>query len=63
VRNKAGISPHDRVEIEAVADAIVIKRAKNLLDYKGFLGKGKTPKVERAKMIEFVANKVRRAGR
>lgn len=50
LRRKLGLRPNDRVVIEAVEDAIVIKRAADLFALRGFLGKALPEAEERQKM-------------
>ncbi len=45
VRKKLGIKPNDRVIIEAVDDAVLIRRAPDFFALKGFLG-GAVPEAE-----------------
>lgn len=59
VRKKLRIAPNDRVTIEAVDDTIVIRRAPDLFELKGFLGKGLTERDERARMQKAVAAHVK----
>ena len=58
MRRKLGIKPQDRVVIETHEDAILIKRAKDLFELKGFLGKAKPAGEERAAMMKAVAEHV-----
>jgi len=39
LRRKLGIRPGDRLQIEAVDDAILIRRAPDFFELEGFLGK------------------------
>jgi AbrB family looped-hinge helix DNA binding protein len=55
MRKQLGIRPHDRVAIDVVKNAIVIKRAANIFDLRGFLGKGLPPEQERKRMRNAVA--------
>lgn len=55
VRKKLHIGPNDRVTIEAVDDTIVIRRAPDLFELKGFLGKGFPERDEREQMRKAVA--------
>jgi AbrB family looped-hinge helix DNA binding protein len=55
VRRKLRIKPNDRVTIDAVDDAIVIKRAPDLFELKGFLGKAIPERQERERMRRAVA--------
>jgi len=59
VRRKLGIGPHDRVLIEANDDAIVIRRAPDLFELEGFLGKSLPREEEREKMMRGVAEHVK----
>ncbi len=38
LRKKLGIEPHDRVVIESVDDAIVIRPVRDFMELQGFLG-------------------------
>lgn len=57
-RRAVGIKAHDRVRVEVVDDAIVIRRVPSLLELEGFLGEGGTPEEERQAMMEYVARHV-----
>jgi AbrB family looped-hinge helix DNA binding protein len=59
VRRKLRIKPNDRVTIDAVDDAIVIKRAPDLFELKGFLGKAIPERQERERMRRAVAAHVK----
>ena len=59
VRKKLRIGPNDRVTIDAVDDAIVIRRAPDLFELKGFLGKGLPDRDERDRMQQAVAAHVK----
>lgn len=59
VRRKLRIKPNDRVTIEAVDDAIVIRRAPDLFELKGFLGKALPERQERERMRRAVAAHVK----
>lgn len=52
LRRKLGIRPHDRVVIESVDDAIVIRRMVDIFELEGFLGKSLTEEEERKRMME-----------
>ena len=58
MRRKLGIKPQDRVVIESQDDAILIKRAKDFFELKGFLGKAHPASEERAAMMKAVADHV-----
>lgn len=64
-RKKLGLKPGDRVAVEVTDDTIVIRRAKSIFDFEGFLGKGLPPEEERRLMMEGIAAHVnpRKAGR
>jgi AbrB family looped-hinge helix DNA binding protein len=55
VRRKLRIQPNDRVTIEVVGDAIVVKRAPDFFALKGFLGKALLAVEERDHMRRGVA--------
>lgn len=55
VRKKLGINPNDRVSVEVVDDAIIIKRAPDLFDLQGFLGKAVPEERERNAMRRAAA--------
>jgi AbrB family looped-hinge helix DNA binding protein len=59
VRKKLRIGPNDRVTIDAVDDTIVIRRAPDLFELKGFLGKGLPERDEREQMQKAVAAHVK----
>jgi len=55
MRKKLRIKPNDRVTIDAVDDTLVIKRAPDLFELKGFLGKAIPQRRERERMQRAVA--------
>jgi AbrB family looped-hinge helix DNA binding protein len=55
VRKQLRIKPNDRVTIEAVDDTIVIRRAPDLFELEGFLGKALPEEQEGARMRRAVA--------
>ncbi len=59
MREKLRIKPNDRVTVEAVDDAIVIKRAPNIFELKGFLGKAIPDRRESERMRRAVAAHVK----
>lgn len=59
MRRKLGIQAPDRLLIESVDDAIIIRRPPDLFGLKGFLGKALPAAEERAKMMEAVADHLR----
>jgi len=61
MRKKLGIRPNDRVIIESVEDAIIIKRAADFFELEGFLGKALPETEERGRMMRAAA--VRTKGR
>ncbi len=63
LRRKLGMRPNDRVVIEAVEDAIVIKRATDFFELEGFLGKALPEAEERRKMKRAAAAHTRGRGR
>jgi len=63
MRRKLGIKPRDRVLIEEADDAIVIRKAADLFEFKGFLGKALPADEERKRMQKAVANHVKGTGR
>ena len=50
IRKQFGIGPNDWVTIDTVDDAIVIRRASDLFELKGFLGKPLPEREEREQM-------------
>ena len=62
-RRKLKIEPNDRVTIDAVDDAIVIKRAPDLFQLKGFLGKAIPEAQERARVRRAVAGHLKNGPR
>jgi len=42
LRRRAGIKPHDRVVIEAHDDSIVVTRAPDFFELKGYLGRARS---------------------
>lgn len=59
VRKKLGIRPNDRLAIETRGDTILITRAPNLFELKGFLGKAIPEDQERRQMRRTVAAHVK----
>jgi len=57
-RRALGIKPHDRVQIELDGDNILVRRAPDFFELKGFLGKALPPDQERKRMAEAVAKHV-----
>ena len=58
IRKQLGIKPRDRVAIDVVEDAIVIKRAVNIFELRGFLGKALPADEERKRMQKAGARHV-----
>jgi len=58
MRKQLGMKPRDRVAIDVIEDAIVIKRAVNFFELRGFLGKSLSPGEERKRMEAAVAKHV-----
>jgi len=58
MRRQLGLRPNDPVTIETVGDAIVIKRAADFFELRGFLGKALAPEVEARRMREAVSRHV-----
>jgi len=54
-RKQLQIQPNDRVTVEVVGDAIVVRRARDFFALKGFLGKGLPAPEERKRMRRGVA--------
>jgi AbrB family looped-hinge helix DNA binding protein len=59
VRKKLRIQPNDRVTVEVVGDAIVVKRAPDFFALKGFLGKTLPAVEERERMRRGVGAHVK----
>ena len=59
LRRKLGIQPHDRLSIESVDDAIVIKRATDLFALEGFLGRALPRDEERRRTMRRVGSHAR----
>ena len=59
LRKRLGMKPHDRVLIDATADAIVIKRAVDFFELEGFLGKSLPEAEERKRMLHAVSLRTR----
>ena len=55
LRKQLRIGPQDRLSVEAVGDAIVIRRAPDLFALEGFLGKAVPRRLERRQMSRAVA--------
>ena len=58
MRRQLGLRPNDPVTIETVVDAIVIKRAADFFELKGFLGKALSPELEANRMHAAVSRHV-----
>ncbi|MCX5758082.1 MAG: AbrB/MazE/SpoVT family DNA-binding domain-containing protein [Candidatus Hydrogenedentes bacterium] len=58
LRKRLGMKPHDRVLIESLDDAIVIKRAVDFFELEGFLGKALPEAEERKRMMQAVSRRV-----
>jgi AbrB family looped-hinge helix DNA binding protein len=56
MRRQLKLKPRDAVTIEAVGDAIVIKRAVNFFELKGFLGAALPAETEKGRMQGAVKN-------
>lgn len=51
-RKKYGINPKDVVTITDTGDALVIRKAKSIFEFKGFAGKAKSQEEEREAAME-----------
>lgn len=58
LREKLGIKPNDRVVIEAADDAILVRKAADVFELEGFLGKALPGDEERKRMMGAVARRV-----
>lgn len=58
LRRKLGIKPHDRVVIETTEDAILIRKASDIFELEGFLGKALPREEERKRMAARVVRRV-----
>jgi AbrB family looped-hinge helix DNA binding protein len=63
MRKKLGMRPHDRIVIETVDDAIVIRRASDFLELAGFLGKALPREEEIRQVRKDIARHVRGAAK
>ena len=63
MRRKLGMKPHDRIVIEAVDEAIVIRRASDFLELAGFLGKAMPRDEEIEKVRKSISRHVRGAAK
>jgi len=61
MRRQLKLKPQDAVTIETVGDAIVIKRATNFFELKGFLGKALPADVENQRTLSAVSSHTREA--
>ena len=59
MRKKLNLKPNDRLILETVSDTIVIKRAPNLFELEGFLGKSVGERKEREGLAQAVSGHVR----
>lgn len=55
LRRQAGIRPHDRVVIEGSADGLVVKRAPDFFELRGYLGRAKAARTEKTMSVRAVA--------
>ncbi|MBM3305580.1 MAG: AbrB/MazE/SpoVT family DNA-binding domain-containing protein [Candidatus Aminicenantes bacterium] len=58
---EVGIKPRDRVLVEVRGDAIVIRSAPDLMDFKGALGRALPRGVETHKAARAVAGRLKKA--
>lgn len=58
MRIKYGINPKDRVLVEDTGESIVIRKAPNIFDLKGTLGKALSPEKEREAAIDAATRHV-----
>ena len=58
LRRELGIKPHDRVAVDLIDGAIVVRRIPDLFELEGFLGKALPLDEERDKMMRGVAEHV-----
>ena len=54
-RRAVGMKTHDQVFVEVCDNSILIRPARNLLAFKGFLGKAASARSERAAAMQYVA--------
>jgi AbrB family looped-hinge helix DNA binding protein len=59
MRKKLNIKPKDRLVLETVDDTIVIKRAPDLFELEGFLGKSVGERKEREAVARAVSHRVK----
>jgi AbrB family looped-hinge helix DNA binding protein len=59
MRRRLKLAPNDPVTIEKVGDAIVIKRATDFFELKGFLGKALPGALEKKRMQVWVSRHLR----
>lgn len=55
MRRQLKLKPNDPVTIENLGDAIVIRRATDFFELRGFLGRSRPTEVERKKMLAAVS--------
>jgi AbrB family looped-hinge helix DNA binding protein len=58
LRRKIGIKPNDRVVIEATDDALLIRKAADVFELEGFLGKALPGDEEGRRMAAGIARRV-----
>lgn len=58
LRKKLGIEPNDRVIIETTEDALLVRKAADLFELEGFLGKALPGDEERKRMTGAIARRV-----
>jgi antitoxin PrlF len=63
MRRQLGLQPNDAVTIEAVEDTIVIRRAADFFELKGFLGKAHSRESEAKQMHSAVDRHLRESRR
>ena len=63
MRRKLGIGPNDKVVIESVDDAIIIKRAADFFELEGFLGESLPEAEEQKSLMRAAAARTKGTGR
>ena len=58
LRRKLGIKAHDRVSVEIERDGILIKPTIDFFSLRGFLGKGPSKSVAKARIKKYFADRL-----
>ncbi len=59
LRKRLGMAPNDKVILEVVHDALVIRKAPDFFEWEGFLGKALPREEERRRMAQHAATRAK----